>query len=82
MATGIILETPPIAPTRSMMISHEVLELVNEQSVISLDTLVTLLPQFEWNQIFHAVDQLARERRLVLRRHRFDYTIFSASYAA
>ena len=82
MTTGSILEAPVIAPARSTMIAHEVLELVNEQSVISLDTLITMLPQFEWNQIFHAVDQLARERRLVLRRHGFDYTIFSANYAA
>lgn len=82
MATGSILEAPVIAPAHFTMIAHEVLELVNEQSVISLDTLITMLPQLEWNQIFHAVDQLARERRLVLRRHRFDYTIFSGNYAA
>jgi hypothetical protein len=28
------------------------------------------------------VDQLARFGKIVLRRHRYDYTVFSTSYAA
>jgi len=55
---------------------------VNEDAVIGLDALVQMLPDHSWNQIFHAVDQLAREGRIVLRRHRYDYTLFSTAYPA
>jgi len=41
-----------------------------------------MLPQYTWNQIFHAVDQLARFGKIVLRRHQFEYTLFSINYAA
>lgn len=59
-----------------------ILDHLNEQTVISLDTLVCLMPQYTWNQIFHRVDQLARCNRLVLRRHRFEYMLFSCHFLA
>jgi hypothetical protein len=40
------------------------------------------MPQYTWNQIFHTVDQLARCNKIVLRRHRFDYTLFSTNFLA
>jgi hypothetical protein len=40
-----------------------ILDHLNEQTVISLDSLICLMPQYTWNQIFHAVDQLARCHR-------------------
>ncbi len=55
---------------------------LNEQTVISLDSLICLMPQYTWNQIFQGVDQLARSNELVLRRHRFEYLIFSSHFAA
>lgn len=55
---------------------------LNEQTVISLDSLICLLPQYTWNQIFQAVDHLARCNKVVLRRHRFEYLIFSSHFAA
>ncbi len=63
-------------------LAQDILERIEEQEVISLDGLVLLLPQYTWNQIFHAVDQLAREGWIVLRRHGFDYALFSADFAA
>jgi len=57
-----------------------ILDHLNEQTVISLDSLICLMPQYTWNQIFHRVDQLARCHKLVLRRHRFDYTLFSIHF--
>ena len=56
---------------------------LNEQAVISLDSLIWLMPQYTWNQIFQAVDQLARCpcNKIVLRRHRFDYMLFSNHFA-
>jgi hypothetical protein len=55
---------------------------LNEQSVISLDSLICLMPQYTWNHIFHCVDQLARCHKIVLRRHRFGYTLFSTQFVA
>jgi hypothetical protein len=55
---------------------------LNEQTVISLDTLVCLMPQYTWNQIFHCVDQLTRLNKVVLRRHRFEYMLFSPHFVA
>jgi hypothetical protein len=57
-----------------------ILEQLNEEAVIGLDSLVQMLPEYSWNQIFYAVDQLARAGKIVLRRHRYDYTLFSTAY--
>jgi hypothetical protein len=59
-----------------------ILDHVDEQTVISLDSLISLIPQYTWNQIFHRVDQLARSKKIVLRRHRFDYMLFSTYFVA
>ncbi|MBC7838044.1 MAG: hypothetical protein H7Y39_05315 [Nitrospiraceae bacterium] len=59
-----------------------ILDHLNEQTVISLDSLVCLMPQYTWNQIFQAVDQLARCNKIVLRRHRFEYMLFSTNFLA
>ena len=59
-----------------------ILDHLNEQTVISLDTLVCLMPQYTWNQIFNRVDQLSRCNKVVLRRHRFEYTLFSTNFLA
>jgi hypothetical protein len=63
-------------------LEREILAQIEEQDVISLDALVALLPQYSWGQIFHTVDCLARCGKIVLRRHRFDYSLFSIHYAA
>ena len=59
-----------------------ILDHLDEQSVISLDSLICLMPQYTWNQIFHCVDQLARCHKIVLRRHRFEYMLFSTQFVA
>jgi hypothetical protein len=63
-------------------ITATILDHLDEQTVISLDSLVCLMPQYTWNQIFQAVDQLARSNKIVLRRHRFDYMLFSTNFLA
>ena len=63
-------------------LTETILNHLNEQTVISLDSLICLMPQYTWNQIFHTVDQLARCNKVVLRRHRFDYTLFSINFLA
>lgn len=63
-------------------LDQEVLRIINEEDAVSFDVLVTLMPGYSWNRIFHAVDQLARSGKIVLRRHGFNYTIFSRRYTA
>lgn len=57
-----------------------ILDHLNEQIVISMDTLVCLMPQYTWNQIFYRVDQLSRSEKIVLRRHRCEYMLFSTHF--
>ena len=59
-----------------------ILDHLSEQTVISLDSLISLMPQYTWNQIFYRVDQLARGSKIVLRRHRFEYMLFSTHFVA
>lgn len=63
-------------------ITVTILDHLNEQTVITLDSLVCLMPEYSWSQIFHCVDQLARCNKIVLRRHRCDYTLFSTTFVA
>jgi hypothetical protein len=80
MSTHAQLEVPTAVLAGS--IEDDVLGCIDEQDVVSLDSLTTLLPHYGWNQIFTTVDRLARTGRIVLRRHRFDYTLFSTRYAS
>ncbi len=88
MPTSSLLEPAPDLHKFRREYSHTdalgatILDHLNEQTVISLDSLICLMPQYTWNQIFHAVDQLARCNKIVLRRHRFDYTLFSTHFVA
>ena len=77
-----LLDKPRSAPLSVDELEARILAHLNEEAVIGLDALVELLPEYSWNQIFNAVDQLARSGNIVLRRHRFDYTLFSTAYAA
>ena len=88
MPINALLESAPeVHPVRgeqhhSDTITATILDHLNEQTVISLDSLICLMPQYTWNQIFQAVDQLARGNKIVLRRHRFDYMLFSTNFLA
>lgn len=79
--TTLLLDQKPIA-LRVPTLEQTILDRLEEETVVGLDELVEMLPKYTWNQIFHAVDHLARLRRIVLRRHRFEYTLFSTNYAA
>ena len=77
-----LLDNPRPAPLSVDELEARILAHLNEEAVIGLDALIELLPEYSWNQIFNAVDQLARSGNIVLRRHRFDYTLFSTAYTA
>jgi hypothetical protein len=82
MQNSLLIEESSRPSEAAETVEREILEFVEEQAVVSLDALVALMPQYSWNQIFGAVDGLTRRRRLVLRRHGRDYSLFSGSYAA
>lgn len=79
--TTLVIDQKPIA-LPSHTLEQTILDRLEEETVLGLDELIEMLPQYSWNQIFHAVDRLARLGQIVLRRHRYDYTLFSKSYAA
>ena len=74
------LERPGIILLSAERLKADILERLHEEAVIGLDALVETLPDYSWNQVFHAVDELARTERIVLRRHGYDYTLFSMAY--
>lgn len=90
MPINALLESAPeVYPVRAEhhhadTLTATILDHLNEQTVISLDSLIYLMPEYTWNQIFQAVDQLARCKchKIILRRHRFNYMLFSASFVA
>ena len=63
-------------------LTNIILDHLEAQTVISLDSLISLMPQYSWNQIFYTVDQLARCSMIVLRKHRFEYMLFSTHFVA
>jgi len=75
-----VLEAPIPVQLSTDGLKTRILEQLNEEAVIGLDSLVQMLPEYSWNQIFYAVDQLAQAESNVLRRHRYDYTLFSTAY--
>ena len=77
---GAVVDAQPAVCHRAGGLKAHILDRLEEEAVISLDALIQMLPQYSWNQIFSAVDQLARDGSLVLRRHRYDYTLFSTAY--
>jgi hypothetical protein len=82
MPAHALLEAPSPGRIETESLETVILGHLEEQAVIGLDTLVILLPDYSWNQVFHAVDRLARCGRITLRRHRSEYTLFSTHYAA
>ena len=82
MSAHALLDAPAPGRVGTESLESVILSHLEEQAVIGLDALVILLPDYSWNQIFHAVDRLARCGGITLRRHRSEYTLFSTHYAA
>lgn len=82
MPAHALLDASSSSQTLTETLEQAILRHIDEQAVIGLDTLIILLPDYSWNQIFHVVDRLARCGSITLRRHRSEYTLFSTHYAA
>jgi hypothetical protein len=82
MSNQALLDAPSPGRIETESLEAVILGHLEEQAVIGLDALVILLPEYSWSQIFHVVDRLARCGGITLRRHRSEYTLFSAHYVA
>lgn len=78
---GTIYETTPVGLSNDGL-EKLILQKVLDEAVIDLDVLTQMLCEYSWNQIFHGVDQLARDKKIVLRRHHYNYTLFSITHAS
>ena len=52
-----------------------VLDMVEREGAVRMETLVSLLPQLSWSQVFNAVDELSRAEAITLQRRGFDYEV-------
>jgi hypothetical protein len=63
-------------PADASQIESVILHELKRLGACTFDELVRALPDYSWNQVFMAVDQLSRDGRLLLTRQgRFDYLI-------
>ena len=62
---------PSISPTSEGLI----LDLVCLRKSLTLEQVVTLLPELSWNQVFKTVDELSRRGEIILLRRGFEYKI-------
>jgi hypothetical protein len=82
MAILAVMQPPIHDGTATDRLDGDIVQQLDERSVLGLDELIVLLPHYSWSQIFSAVDRLARRGTIVLRRHRFSYTLFSKRVAS
>jgi hypothetical protein len=52
-----------------------ILDLVRARQSLTLEQLITLLPELTWNQVFRTVDELSRRGAIVLLRKGFQYEL-------
>ncbi|MCI1278770.1 MAG: hypothetical protein LKG23_07285 [Nitrospira sp.] len=62
---------PSISPTSEGLI----LDLLDLRKSLTLEQVVTLLPELSWNQVFKTVDELSRRGEIILLRRGFEYEI-------
>ncbi len=62
---------PDISPTSEGLI----LDLLGLRKSLTLEQVVTLLPELSWNQVFKTVDELSRRGEIILIRRGFEYEI-------
>ncbi len=64
-----------VHPSISIEAEFLILDLLRARKSLTLEQVVTLLPELTWNQVFKAVDELSRRRKIILLRRRFQYEI-------
>jgi hypothetical protein len=59
-----------------------ILDTLKQQPSISMERLVTLVPDMTWNRVFQAVDTLSRAGDITIRRRGSDYELGLSAGAA
>ncbi|MBI4000247.1 MAG: hypothetical protein HY348_00485 [Nitrospira defluvii] len=52
-----------------------ILGLLRARKSLTLEQVVTLLPELTWNQVFKTVDELSRRGKIILLRRGFEYEV-------
>lgn len=64
-----------IHPSISLNSEFLILDLLRMRKCLTLEQVVTLLPELSWNQIFKTVDELSRRGEIMLLRRGFEYEV-------
>ena len=56
-----------------------ILDLMRAKKSLTLEQVVTLLPELTWNQVFRTIDELSRRGEIILLRRGFQYEVEWAS---
>lgn len=64
-----------VHPSISTTSEGLVLDLLGLRKSLTLEQVVTLLPELSWNQVFKTVDELSRRGEIILLRRGFEYEI-------
>ncbi len=64
-----------VHPSISVEGESRILDLLRARQSLTLEQVVALLPELTWNQVFKTVDELSRQRRIILLRRGFQYEI-------
>ena len=64
-----------VSPSTSQCSDGLILDLLHDRRSLTLEQVVTLLPELSWNQVFKTVDELSRRGEIILLRRGFEYEI-------
>ncbi len=64
-----------VYPANHLSSAFLILELVRARKSLTLEQVVTLLPELSWNQVFSTVDELSRNGEIILLRRGFQYEV-------
>ena len=65
--------------TISIDSEYLILGLLRARKSLTLEQVVSLLPELSWNQVFTTVDELSRKGKIILLRRGFQYEVEWAS---
>lgn len=54
---------------------QRILEILRRHRTMTMEHLLTAVPELSWNCVFGAVDHLSRDGRITVRRRGFDYLV-------
>lgn len=59
-----------------------VLGALSEGSFLTMDELVSRVPELSWSELFLIIDRLSRRQAIILKRRGFEYDVAHAPHAA